>query len=283
MLFKTFFILCKERPDLLFVQNPSVILALFSVTMARLFTPLVVVDAHNEGIKPFYGRLNWLMFIYHAIQRKADLTIVTNHKLAREVYRNKGRPFVLEDKIPAFSAVERTTLAGRHNIVFICTFEKDEPYQAVIEAGRMMDPGINIYITGQYQKAPGRIIKTAPPNVVFSGFLSEQNYANLLYSCDAVVDLTLMQNCLVCGAYEAVALEKPLILSNTPALRSYFGPGAVFTENKAASIADAINHVLANKETLENQVKILKEKLQADWQEKWVDLNGVLEQLGTGR
>jgi hypothetical protein len=58
----------------------------------------------------------------------------------------------------------------------------------------------------------------------------------MLSSADLVVDLTLVDNCLVCGAYESVAAGVPLVLSAHDASRDLFHDGAHFTDNTAGSI-----------------------------------------------
>lgn len=279
LLFKTVLILFKERPNLVVVQNPSVVLSLFMVTFGKLFTNNVLVDAHNEGIMPFYSKYNWLLPAYKLIQKHADLTIVTNENLADYVRLSGGHPFVLEDKIPRFNDVGQVDLKGDCNIVFICTFEKDEPYEDVIKAASLIDTSIYIYITGNYEKLPPNILENASPNLIFTGYLPQQDYENLLYSCDAVIDLTLMGNCLVCGAYEAVSLEKPIIVSNTNALRNYFCSGAVYTENRSNEIAAAIDYVLENKESIEEEIKLLKHRLQSEWMEKIGEFVSILDQF----
>jgi glycosyltransferase involved in cell wall biosynthesis len=279
LLYRTILIILRERPDLVIVQNPSIVLSSFMVTLGKILVPRVVVDAHNEGIKPFYSKHNWFMPLYRMIQKRADLTVVTNHELAEEVHNHGGRPFILEDKIPRFGKVERIPLSGKYNVVLICTFEKDEPYEEVIKAASLIDSSIHTYITGKYQKASPEIIARAPYNVHFTGFLSDEEYINLLYSCDAIIDLTLMQDCLVCGAYEAVALGNPLILTDTPVLRNYFYQGAVYTENKAGAIAEAIKCVIENREKLTDEVLILRDQLQSMWDEKIEKLFFVINQF----
>jgi glycosyltransferase involved in cell wall biosynthesis len=279
LLYRTLRIILRERPDLIIVQNPSIVLSVFMVTLGKLLVPHVVIDAHNAGIIPFPSKYNSLLPLYGMIQKWADLTIVTNEGLAKVVHANGGRPFVLEDRIPQFNGVERIALKGKHNLVFVCTFEEDEPYEEVIRAARFIDPSIHLYVTGKYQKASPTIIAQAPDNVAFTGFLSDQEYANLLYSCDAIIDLTLLEDCLVCGAYEAVALGKPLVLTNTPALRSYFYHGAVYTENTAEKIAQAIRSVVENKKVLQEEIAILRSQLKSAWEEKRQDLLRILEQL----
>lgn len=276
LLCKSLLVLLKTRPRVVMVQNPSVVLTFFVVIFSRIGRFHSVVDAHNEGISPFYVKFNWLLPLYTEIQKRADLTIVTNIELARKVRDNGGRTFVLEDKIPEFNNVEHIDLQGVHNLVFICTFEKDEPYLEVIKAARLIDNCTCIYVTGKYQKIPFHIIKNAPSNIIFTGFLADQQYINLLNSADIIIDLTLMENCLVCGAYEAVALGKPLILSDTKALRDYFTMGAIYTKNTSEAIAKAINHSLENIEKLKQEVSSLKYQLESAWKEKIAVFNSII-------
>jgi len=277
LLCKTMLVLLRRRPGLILVQSPSIILAFFMVTVGRYFTRFIVVDAHNEGLRPFSDKLTWLLPLYRFIQRQAYMTIVTNEELSKEVERNGGRSFVLQDKIPKVSCRKRVALKGKFNIVYICTFEKDEPYEEVIKAARFIDLSTFIYITGNKHKAPREAIENAPLNVVFTGFLPESEYFSLLCSCDAIMDLTLMENCLVCGAYEAVAVNKPIILSDTKALREYFNLGAVFTANDAESIATAISYINIERQDLERGVRVLENRLLSDWNKRKQSLTCHLE------
>jgi glycosyltransferase involved in cell wall biosynthesis len=279
LILKTLQLLFLYRPKLLFVQNPSVVLTLSAVLLMGVLRFHLVVDAHNEGVKPFHSHHNWLLPIYSWIQKKTDLTIVTNDQLAKEVASNGGNPFVMEDPIPQMGATGVISLQGKHNIVFVCTFEKDEPYKEVIASARFVDRSTCIYITGNYRKAPLYIVKETPADIVFTGFLPEQAYVNLLHSSDAVMDLTLMQDCLVCGAYEAVALGRPLILSDTQALRSYFYKGTVYTENSSQAIAKSIGHAISNQSQLELEMCELKKELEAAWQAKFNEFKSILGRL----
>jgi len=279
LLLRTAVVLLRQLPNLVMVQNPSVVLSFFIVILGKMAKFRVVVDAHNEGLTPFGSKHSWLLPIYDMIQKWAALTIVTNSELATMVSENGGQPFILEDKIPKLYNPNPIRLKGSYNLVFVCTFERDEPYTEVIQAASLLEPSICLHITGRCEKAPFDLIKQSPSNVVFTGFLPDQNYLNLLYSCDIVIDLTLMQNCLVCGAYEAVALGKPMILSDTEALRRYFSKGAVYTENTAQEIANAITYALQNKESLAREISVLKTELELQWKWKFSNLIDLLDQL----
>lgn len=267
-LFWTTLLMFRHRPGGVIVQNPSVVLAFWAVLMKRIFGYVLVVDAHNEGIRPFSKRLEWLQFIYQFIQRGADLTLVTNERLAKVVRQNGGVPFVLQDKLPTFAEAIPAELKGKHNLVCISTFAKDEPYQEVIEAARGLGPDYVFYFTGNDQKLSPEILKNLPSNVILTGYLPEKAYLSLLKGSDVIIDLTYMEDCLVCGAYEAVALEKPTVLTDTAALKNYFYAGAVYTKNRSLDIKNAVMAAIDNVETLSAEVKVLKEQLGKDWLDK---------------
>ena len=117
----------------------------------------------------------------------------------------------------------------------MCTFGPDEPYLAVLEAARLIDPEIGIYVTGDPR---GKADPEAwPDHVVFCGRVTWERYDQLLCSVNGVIDLSTRERCLLCGAYEAVAAGKPMILSRTQTLMGYFARGAVFTDHTVVWLA----------------------------------------------
>lgn len=264
LIFRTLGVFFREKPKLVIVQNPSIVLAFFSIMMGVLMGFRVVSDTHNDAIqgpRPFEKRYCWMLPIYAKAQRWADLTIVTNEELSKVVLAYGGRPFTLPDRLPRFENPTPIELKGKHNVVFICTFADDEPYAEVINAGHLIDPSTYLYVTGPYERAPASLISSAPANVIFTGFLPDKKYIDLLFSCDVVMDLTRLENCLVCGAYEAVSLGKPLILSDTNQLRRYFHKGAIYTRNHAGDIANAIEYAKFHLDSLKEDVLDLREKI----------------------
>lgn len=271
-------ILFQERPEIVFCQNPSLVLAAFMVTIKNIMGIKVCVDAHNAGLFPQEGRSYLLGLLSRYIQRRADLTIVTNEGMRNCVEKNHGRAFILPDKIPAIPLRSPATLKGKNNILFICSYADDEPYEQVFKAAGEIDPQTCIYVTGNYHK---RNIdhRTLPVNVILMGYVTEEEYITMLNSVDATIDLTTRENCLVCGAYETVAVGKPLILSNTQALRSYFNRGAVYTPNSAEGICKAIKQVVAHKEQLSSEVRELKTTREAEWEIYKAELDKVMSVL----
>ena len=272
---KTLNILFKEKPQLVFCQNPSIVLSFVLVLIRHLFKIKLCVDAHNAGLFPKEGRSSFLCLLSRFVQRGADLTIVTNEKLKQHVEMSGGRAFVLQDRIPSIPIMAPLHLKGNENILFICSYASDEPYDIVFKAARNLDPGIFIYVTGDYRKKAAQV-SGLPRNLVLTGYLPEREYIEMLNSVDATIDLTTREDCLVCGAYESLSVEKPIILSSSQALRGYFNMGAIYTENKATDIEKAVYEVLAKKEDLIKEIKQLKVLRNVEWRKRKNEIEEVL-------
>lgn len=263
---KTVYVLFKEHPHTLIVQNPSIILTNIACLTKCFLKYYLIVDAHNGGIFPDSKIGSRFKFLYLFWIKKADLAIVSNKYLADEVIAKGGRAFILPDKLPEHSVDSPKSLMNdKINILCVCSFESDEPYEEIITATRYCPEGCNFYFTGNYTKLHVNYIKKCPEQVMFTGYLSDSDYWSLLYAVDFVIDLTNRENCLVCGAYEAVSACKPLILSDTRVLREYFFKGALFTENNAQSIKDCIYLMISNLKRLKSEVSDLKIELNHQW------------------
>lgn len=281
-------LLLQSQRQIIFAQNPSLILSLLAVWLGKVGGHMIIIDAHNAGIFPLAGRTKWLARLIRPlaqrlanhVMRMADLTIVSNAALEPHVQQAGGRSFVLPDPLPDFSA-EKSSDGEPHEgitVLFICTWAADEPYTEVIEAAARINPDIRIYITGNSKGRAYERHQVLPENVVLSGFVPEQDFIRLLHEADIVMDLTTLDDCLVCGAYEAVAANTPLILSNSAALQSYFHKGVVFTTNDAESVAHAIEEAVANREHLQLEIAELEQELTISWQKRHQDLEVLLQE-----
>jgi hypothetical protein len=206
------------------------------------------------------------MTISAIVQRLAHLTIVSNAALKDTVVKNGGRAFVLPDPLPILPQAPALSLEHKFNILYICTFADDEPYTNVFKAAERLGDAFHIYVTGNYKK---RAIDPflMPSNISLLGYVSETDFVKMIYSVDMTMDLTDRENCLVCGAYESAAAGKPMIITNTAALRQYFDKGAVYTDNSAQDIAASILNAKARYTHLKEEIQQLKSEKQHHWAE----------------
>ena len=254
---------------LIFVQNPSIVLTVFVLCWRALARKqcVVVMDAHNEAVVPEIFPWKVVRLVAAWAIRKADFTIVTNDSLAQKVHALGGRPLVLPDSLPdvAPAPVRALGAAPVLRLLVIATYASDEPIAEILEAARQLVGCAEFQFTGNFRKLDPAVVAAVSPNVTFLGFVTDEDYWDRMRAVDAVVDLTLLDDCLVCGAYEAVALGRPLVLSDTRALRDYFRQGAVYCSKEPAAIVSAVRQLQADYARLSEEVARLRPLLQAEW------------------
>jgi glycosyltransferase involved in cell wall biosynthesis len=257
---RTIQIVKKEKPRVIFCQNPSIVLAFLCVLLFKSKQRKIVVDEHNAGLFPLDGKNRLLNIIANYIVRRADIVIVTNVALYDYCKKLGGKPIIVPDPLPELPSAEIATKnQDPFQILFICTWASDEPIQEVMEAcSHFSENDIKVLVTGNPK---GMSQKDAPACVKLTGFISKKDYFEHLTSSDAVVVLTKRENCLNCGAYEAVSAGKPGILSNTEALRTYFNAGFLYADNTVEDIKQKLVNLKENSQHLEQEVKTLKSEL----------------------
>jgi len=280
LIFITIKKIIKSKPSLIFVQNPSLILSAIIVIYGKITQTVIVVDAHNAGVFPLEGRYKILNQIVGFVNSLATKVIVSNHALKQYIHKNNNSVFAIPDPVPKIFKNDNYNLNGdKFNIVFICSWAADEPYEAVFSIADNLTDATHIYITGNSKGKERNIKKDLPLNITLTGFLSNEKYDDLIHACDAVMVLTKRDNCLVCGAYEGVAVEKPMILSKTNILISHFNKGCVYTDNTSSNIEYSINKLIADYSNLSRDIIILKKELKLSMETILLDLNTELEKL----
>lgn len=268
---QTLRLLAQQRPRVLYVQNPSLILSVL-VLAARPFLGRykVIMDAHNEAVAPFTHAYWPVTSLSRYALRTADVTIVTNAALADQVRQLGGTPHVLPDRLPTppFPPTAPPRLDGPLRVMVVATYAADEPIAEIIEAARMLGDDYQLSITGRETKLPAEQRARLPANVRQTGFLSEEAYWELMRDSHIVLDLTLKPNCLVCGAYESLALLRPMVLTGNPATVDLFGKVALFPgEHDAKSIADCLQRSRAQLAQLNASVVSERPRFEQRWLE----------------
>lgn len=261
LLIRTTNTIVRNRVKTLFVQNPSIVLSFLAITLKPILKLTVIVDAHNSGIFPLEGKSKILNFFARYICKHANYTIVSNSYLAEFVTQWSGNPLVISDPIPDFSHHQKKTFTqSKPYLLFICTWAADEPYDEIIKSAHSLNDTVDIYVTGNYKKKLSEAQRAElPKNLKLLGFVSEEDYIDYFYNALAVIDLTTRDNCLVCGAYEAVALGIPALLSNSAINREIFHQGFVYTENTEEEITKNITILIENHRKLRADVECFKD------------------------
>jgi glycosyltransferase involved in cell wall biosynthesis len=232
----------RRRPRALIVVSPPFIAGLVLVPLARRLGARVAVDLHSAALldrswKPFLAIQHWAC-------RAAGAAVVTLPSLAARLEPYGIQTIVLPDPLPEMPGTQAQgpAIPGLGPLVVaVCGWGDDEPIEALVEAAR--GAAWRLAVTGR----PTRRLDL-PANVSLTGFLSPPEYPALLRAADAIVVLTTRDDTLLAGAWEALVVERPLVLSGTAALRATFGPDLTYVAPDADSIRSGVEQVLADPE-----------------------------------
>jgi glycosyltransferase involved in cell wall biosynthesis len=260
---QTLWILATTRPRIILAQNPSLILAGLVTSCGKLFSLPVIIDAHNAGLFPLEGNSRMLNRIARTFNGMSTAVIVSNPELKELVEAQGIRSVAIPDPVPEINSHSGFVMPDdKQNVVYVCSWSSDEPYMEVLKAAAEVADSTRIYITGNSKGKERKLNDGVPENVVLTGFIPGETYEDLLLACDVVMVLTSRENCLVCGAYEGIAAEKPLILSNTRALMEFFNKGCIYTENTQQGIADALRRSTEYTDLSVQEIRELKDEKQ---------------------
>ena len=225
-------IILRERPNSVIVVAPPFVAPLVIVPLCALLGIPVAVDIHSGALLD--RRWRWSVPLLAWITRRATTGIVTLQNLAEDLERYGVRPVVVADPLPHLQPSESSGMrTAQPAVVAICGWGDDEPIEELVEAAASRPWSLTI--TGR----PRRDLRL-PNNVRLTGFMTDTDYAALLSTADLIVVLTTREDTLLSGAWEALSLEQPLLVSNTDALSATFGPTVACIDNSAGSIRTAV-------------------------------------------
>lgn len=251
-IFQTIKLILSNKPNFVFAQNPSIVLAALSVLLGRFLGFKTIIDAHNSGVYPLEGKSLFFKKINQFIVSRSYKTIVTNENLARDIRRMGGDPVIIPDPLPRYddTAVitnkKKSDSQKKIRVLCITSWATDEPIDALIRATSGFSEEIEFSFTSDFKKYDEGLETSKPKNVVLLGYISNEEYIDKLFGCDFTIDLTTRDDCMVCGAYESVSAEKPMLLSENSALKSYFSSGAAFCDNTETGISESIRELINN-------------------------------------
>ena len=271
---KTFAVLIRENPAVIFVQNPPIFAILVVYLYARLSSAKYIIDSHTGALLAPWWK--WSLPLHAFLSRQAVTTIVTNEYLEAIVKAWGANTFIIADIPTKFPQGIDFSLNGKFSVAVINTFSPDEPVGEVLNAAASL-PDVQFYITGDPIRAKKTFLQQHPDNVKFTGFLPDEEYFGLLRAVHAIVVLTTDNHTMQRGACEAVSLGKPIITSNWPVLRDYFHKGTIYVDNSSQGIFQGILKMQRERATLEKEILLLQQERWLEWEEKYAQLTKLIE------
>ena len=153
-------------------------------------------------------------------------------------------------------------------VTLISTFASDEPIEIVLDAAEQLSE-MRFFILGDTGLAKKGLLAKSPSNVTFTGYLSGDDYWELLNSSHVLIVLTTASNSLLSGAVEGMALGKPLVLSKQPVLTAYFKKGAVFVDHSMESIVLGVRAVREHEDRYTREIKELAVEKRERWENEF--------------
>lgn len=266
-----------QKPNQVWLQLPPNFLVPI-LLVARLFTRQefsLIADCHNAALRRPWISLPLSIWSLN----RCDLVIVHNSDVLAQALQlgiRKDRLFVLEDA-PAYLGGREYREANKSNFVLVpCSFRDDEPISELLAAAKECG-SVEFILTGPIARASAKgYLERAGPNVNFAGFVSTEDFDELVWGASAILGLTTVDGIQLSVAGEAVGAGKALILSDTDTLRRLFGDTAVFCSNTACSIALAVADALENRRSLEELSRSCRRHRVAVWSRQADRVHGKL-------
>ena len=271
---RTLIILLRERPKIVFIQNPPVFAVLVIYLYAKLAGARYIIDSHTGALLD--SRWQWSLPLHAFLSRQAITTLVTNEHLKSLVQSWKADAFIIADIPAVFPTGRPFSLNSNFSVAVINTFSKDEPVEEILEAAGQL-PEVDFYITGDPIRAKKYYLQDHPANVHFTGFLPDEDYIGLLRGVQTIMVLTKDDHTMQRGACEAVSLGQPIITSNWPVLAGYFNKGTIHVDNSPAGIRAGVLAMRENYEVLAEEISLLQRERWTEWQEKYQQLTNLIE------
>lgn len=244
----------REQPTTVFVMQPPVI-ALWASRLGAPRGARIIADLHTGVFTDPKWKWAW-KGILRSQRRRGDAVIVTNESLASVCRKHGVQTFVLDDAVPrrvgtaprSLSNAALNSLRPEEYVLVPLAYAADEPLDEILDAAAI-DHSRTWVLTG---KAPTSLKSKAPRNVLFSGFVTREDYDWLAAHAGAILACTTEEDTMQRAGYEAVSWERPLVTSRMRVLVSYFGDSAVFANPTADSLS------LSVKEAFDNRVELIK-------------------------
>ncbi len=275
MWIKTWWVLFKQKPSAVLVINTPVFAPLCIYIYCRLARIPFAMNVHGHTLGG--RRWGWSVPLQRYLAKRAAVNLVGTFEYKHILESWGARTLFLEDP-----PVEVTTRdfdlhsnPEEFQVTVISTFAGDEPLELVLETANLL-PDVAFYILGDPRLAEKEFLRSAPKNVIFTGYLNGKDYWNRLYSSQALMTLTTNPYSLVAGGTEGMYLGKPLILSRQPALLDYFTKGTVFIDHSVDSMVSGVRQTQEQESILCREIAELAMEKRDNWEIQFQEFRKLL-------
>lgn len=253
--------LARLRPRVVFLQYSFFLLTILAAykTLAP-FPVRLICDCHTKALRrSINGKWKHLFQVLKKWSlASADTIVLSNVGQIADLKDFSNNYIIVPDFIPGLKEEGHEQRSLPYCVISM-SFDKDEPLTEIAESAEIVSEYQQVFITGT---APDWYHKKFAnnANVKLTGYISDNSYISLLTNASCIVSLTNEEGCLQCTGYEALALGRPFVTSDTSALRSYFGSAAVFVRHNRRAIAEGITDASSRSRHYRAQMAKLKQE-----------------------
>ena len=265
----TLWVLLKVKPNVVYIQLSFMLLNVVSLYKIFRFNKVILIaDCHTKALRrKAKGPLNYIFWpIKKATFKLVDLSIVSNDGMKKDIQELHNNFIILPDKIPE-NIVQKLPSKEYKYCVYISAFAIDEPFDEIFKVAELLSDELILFWTGKRPNSKP-LPENVPDNLKFTGFISFEEYYDLIGNADCILALTTEQDCLQSGAYEALNVGIPMVISDSFALREYFVDSALYTDHKPESIANNILAAIEQSEELKKKIVKIKEQRDNEFNQK---------------
>jgi glycosyltransferase involved in cell wall biosynthesis len=276
---KTWQLLEHESPERVLVVTPPVFAPLTCWLWAVMRGRPLVVDCHTGTLGS--AKWGWADPLHRWLMRRVKVTLLHTEEARALVEGWRAPALLMPDDLPTSRNASSASPPTRDTVLVAGSFDTNEPVAAVVDAARLL-PEVELRLTGDPAVLSEALRDSAPPNVVFTGFLPYPIFLGELLGAHVVAAFSSDPGIMNRAAFEAVGLGRPLVLSDLPGLRKRFGDGAIFCPNRPEKMAAALGRALQEREQLAERSRDLATKLRAEHAMALAELKSILDGNPTG-
>jgi len=215
-----------NKPKLVIAELPQGPLLLLLSILKFIFRFKLVVDVHTAFLVYDDWKGVLLNKPFTPLLQSADLIIVHNSEIFKLLPKHLTKRAILVYDPP------RKLIKSQDESDYIllpASWRSDEPLEYILEEFLAANIKTPLVITGDYRRR-GHIYQKYRnvPRIVFTGYLSNEEYLTILSKARAVIVATTREYTLLSAGWEAIYAEKIAIVSETKTLKRLFGDAAIY-------------------------------------------------------
>jgi glycosyltransferase involved in cell wall biosynthesis len=251
----------RAQPSVVLVITPPVFAPLTAFLWCALHRRPMVIDCHTTALHS--RKWGWALPVHRLLMWRAQAVIVHTEEAEAEVKGWTPRVVLVPDDLPEPVSILPQRSDTRASVLVAGSLDSGEPLRQTLEAARLI-PEVAVRLTGDPERVPVAVRASAPPNAVFTGWLEYPRFLAELMTAEVVAAFSTDPGIMNRAAFEAVALGRPLVLTDLPGLRRRFGEAALFTPNDPPAMARTLRKAIEERVELAERSRRLQARLRAD-------------------